>query len=167
MKKILFPVFLFFSGSCLISCGNDEKKTTPSDSNSAMNLHNSDTPNNSLHPPLMDSGAQITVKTYEVTDSAGRISQGWGYDLFLNGKRVIHQPIIPGLPGNNGFKTQALAESVGELAAKKMREQGSLPSISIHDLDSLGAISHHLADSLNELSKKNSHNNSVPVSKDK
>lgn len=81
----------------------------------------------------------MEVKTFEVKDSVGR-SQGWGYDIYVNGKKTIHQPIIPAVPGNNSFKTENDAQKVGLFAMDKMLKQGSLPTILIKELDSLGLL---------------------------
>lgn len=80
---------------------------------------------------------QVESRTYETQDSIGRPS-GWGYDLYVNGKRTIHQPIIPAVSGNIPFHTEADARKTGEFAAEKMQESGTFPSVSAHDLDSLG-----------------------------
>ena len=34
----------------------------------------------------------------------------FGYDILDNGRKMIHQPSVPGLPGNKGFKTKLEAE---------------------------------------------------------
>jgi hypothetical protein len=87
-------------------------------------------------PPPVPNGFAVQAKTYEVVSDDGK-SAGWGYDLFVGDKRVIHQDIIPALSGNNHFRSQADAQKTGDLAAQKMKQSGSLPTITIHDLDSL------------------------------
>lgn len=87
-------------------------------------------------PPAVPNGFAVQAKTYEVLSDEGK-SEGWGYDLFVGDKRVIHQDIIPAVPGNNHFRSQADAQKAGDLAAQKMKQSGSLPTITIHDLDSL------------------------------
>ncbi len=81
----------------------------------------------------------IEVKTFEVKDSTGK-SKGWGYDIFVDSKRMIHQPIIPAISGNNAFKTEKDAQKTGALAAEKIKTTGSLPTLSVKELDSLGVI---------------------------
>jgi hypothetical protein len=78
----------------------------------------------------------VEAKTFEVLDSAGQVS-GWGYDLYVDGKRSIHQPHIPAIAGNHPFKTAYAAQRVGDLAAAKMRAGMGLPTISLAELDSL------------------------------
>ncbi|MDQ3109375.1 MAG: DUF4907 domain-containing protein [Bacteroidota bacterium] len=79
----------------------------------------------------------IEVKTILVKDSADK-PKGWGYDLYVDGKRTIHQPIIPAVPGNDAFATEQDARRTGEVAMKKMKMTGSFPTITIQELDSLG-----------------------------
>lgn len=119
---LFFFAFLLFS-----SCEGPEHKNgeDPSQSNADSNAS---APSNGME-----------VKTFEVKDSIGR-SQGWGYDIYVDGKKTIHQPIIPAVPGNNSFKTENDAQKVGLFAVDKMLKEGSLPTILIKELDSLGVL---------------------------
>jgi hypothetical protein len=56
----------------------------------------------------------------------------------VDGKKAIHQPIIPAIAGNNSFASQSDAQKTGDLAASKMKQTGARPTIHLHDLDSLG-----------------------------
>jgi len=73
---------------------------------------------------------QTAVKTFQ-TES------GWGYDIEVNGKPYIHQPTIPALPGNSGFKTQTDAETVAALVCHKIQNNIMPPSVTPQELDSL------------------------------
>lgn len=121
--------FLTVAALCqvLISCG--QEKPVPS-TDSVAETHE-------VAPPSVAASQNVEAKTFEVIDSLGK-SHGWGYDLYVDGKRTIHQPIIPAVAGNNSFASQADAQKVGDLAASKMKKSGSLPTILEHDLDSLG-----------------------------
>ncbi|HEU4717018.1 MAG TPA: DUF4907 domain-containing protein [Bacteroidia bacterium] len=88
-----------------------------------------------------DAPVHVEAKTFAVTDSMGA-QAGWGYDLYVNGKKTIHQPIIPGVPGNNAFPSEEQARKTGEYAASKMERSGTFPSLSVKELDSLG-ITHN------------------------
>ena len=79
----------------------------------------------------------IELKIFEVKDSTGK-SKGWGYDIYVDNKKMIHQPIIPAIPGNNAFRTEKDAQKTGQLAVEKMKKTGSLPTLSVTELDSLG-----------------------------
>ena len=67
-------------------------------------------------------------------------NQTFGYDIYSDEHRFIHQPCIPGLPGNEGFKTKAAAIRVAKLAISKMEAGQRLPTISIEELKKLQAI---------------------------
>ncbi|MFI5152841.1 MAG: DUF4907 domain-containing protein, partial [Chitinophagales bacterium] len=47
--------------------------------------------------------------TYQIFPAAGN---SFGYDIFKNKKLLIHQPTIPGLPGNKGFIRKIDAENI-------------------------------------------------------
>lgn len=81
----------------------------------------------------------IETKVFEVKDNSGK-AKGWGYDIYVDGKKMIHQPIIPAVPGNDAFKTEEDAKKIGTLAAGKMKKTGSLPTVTVEELDSLGII---------------------------
>lgn len=38
-----------------------------------------------------------------------KTEQGWGYDVLVNERIVIHQPVIPGVSGTSGFSTEQAA----------------------------------------------------------
>lgn len=75
--------------------------------------------------------------TYEIIPS---INNTWGYDIFIDNKKIIHQPSIPGLPGNEGFKTKEDAQIVAELVVNKIKKGEMPPSISIDELKTLRII---------------------------
>lgn len=85
-------------------------------------------------------GPVYEAKTFEVKDSTTNKVLGWGYDIYIDNKRTIHQPHIPAVQGNNYFATEEDALKTGQFAADKMKTTGSLPTISLEELDSLGII---------------------------
>lgn len=76
---------------------------------------------------------KIEVKTYPV-------GNGWGYDVYVGGGLMIHQPHIPAIPGDVPFKKEEEAKKVGELMAKKIRENIMPPSVSVEELIKLGVV---------------------------
>jgi hypothetical protein len=68
------------------------------------------------------------------------INNTWGYDILVNDKLTIHQPSIPSLPGNEGFKTKEGAEKVAKLVIEKMKKGEMPPSIDEKELKKLKAI---------------------------
>lgn len=59
---------------------------------------------------------------------------GFGYDILVNGKAKIHQPVIPGLNGNQPFSSREDAWKIASLVIKKMQAGRSLPSVSREEL---------------------------------
>ncbi len=58
----------------------------------------------------------------------------FGYDIFVNGKRLIHQPHIPALPGKTGFSTKEKAGKVAEFVVRKIRRHEIPPTVTVDDL---------------------------------
>jgi Domain of unknown function (DUF4907) len=83
-----------------------------------------------------DTKVILEVKTYQ-NDSA---IKEWGYDIYADGVLYIHQPHIPAVPGNKGFQSVQKAETAGNFAVYKIRNNILPPTISVVELDSLGLI---------------------------
>lgn len=64
----------------------------------------------------------------------------YGYDILSNNKLVIHQPSIPGMAGNNGFKTKTGAEKVARLVISKINKGEMPPTVSIEEMKKLNAL---------------------------
>lgn len=67
-------------------------------------------------------------------------ANSWGYDIYVNGERFIHQSSKPGIAGNRGFETQAQAQMVADLIIQKIKQGQMPPSVSIDELKQLKAI---------------------------
>jgi hypothetical protein len=78
--------------------------------------------------------AEITIK---IIPSA---NQTYGYDILLYRKPLVHQPNIPGLPGNAGFTTKERAQTVAEFVVKKIRNNEMPPTVTIEDLNNMGVL---------------------------
>lgn len=74
----------------------------------------------------------ISYKIISVTNGT------WGYDIYTNLKVTIHQPTIPGRPGNEGFKSKEDADKVAKLVIEKMKKGELPPTIKNEDLKKLG-----------------------------
>ena len=59
------------------------------------------------------------------------------YDIFVDGKLLIHQPSIPGLAGKLGFALKSDAEKVASLVIRKLEHGIMPPTIEPRELDSL------------------------------
>ena len=64
----------------------------------------------------------------------------FGYDISVNGKKLIHQEHIPAVSGVLGFKTAAQAQKVAEFLIEKMKKGEDLPAISPAELNQLGVL---------------------------
>ena len=67
----------------------------------------------------------------------------FGYDIYMYGAVLIHQPSRPGLPGNSGFATEADAMKVAELVIKKIRNNEMPPTVTIEELRELGVLNNN------------------------
>ena len=69
-----------------------------------------------------------TKLTYKVIDAP---KHTYGYDVFADGRLMIHQSTAPALPGNEGFKTKEDAAKVALLVIEKIKKGEMPPTISI------------------------------------
>jgi hypothetical protein len=65
---------------------------------------------------------------------------GWGYDLYIDGKKTIHQPHIPGVAGTKGFSSKENAQKAANFVLFKLKNNIMPPSVSKEELDSLGVL---------------------------
>jgi len=72
----------------------------------------------------------VKLETFE-TD------KGWGYDIYLNEKKYIHQTTIPSVPGTVGFSSKKDAEKVGNLVIDKINRNEMPPSVTPEELKKL------------------------------
>lgn len=80
------------------------------------------------------SNAEISIKIIP------SINKTFGYDILLKGKPLIHQPNIPSLPGNEGFKTKKSAQKVAEFVVMKIRKNEMPPTVTIDDLKTMNVL---------------------------
>jgi hypothetical protein len=120
--------------SVVWSCSNNSggrEQDTGSDKAAGTATHNTATPG-----PL--AGSPQDSFNVEVRPFPGQ--HGWGYDIYMNGKRYIHQPHIPAISGNKGFATEEDARKAGGLVVHKIRNNIMPPTIDVDELDSLGVL---------------------------
>lgn len=75
--------------------------------------------------------------THTIISSPGG---GFGYDIYSDKKLLIHQPHVPGMPGNAGFKTKADSEKVAAAIINKIKNGVMPPTITQEELKKLGVI---------------------------
>jgi hypothetical protein len=78
-----------------------------------------------------------TKLTYKISDAP---NETYGYDIYADGKLMIHQTSIPALPGNDGFKTKADASKVAQLVIGKIKKGEMPPTVSIEEMKKLKVI---------------------------
>jgi hypothetical protein len=78
--------------------------------------------------------AEITIKIIP------SVKKTFGYDILLYGKPLVHQPNIPGLPGNEGFTTKKRAKKVAEFVVKKIRNNEMPPTVTMDDLSKMDVL---------------------------
>jgi len=78
-----------------------------------------------------------TAFTYKIIDAP---KDTFGYDVFGDGKLMIHQTSVPALPGNEGFKTKEDAARVALLVIKKIKKGEMPPTISVDEMKTLNVI---------------------------
>ena len=78
-----------------------------------------------------------TKLTYKILDAP---KHTYGYDVFADGRLMIHQTSAPALPGNEGFKTKEDATKVAMLVIDKIKKGEMPPTISIDEMKKLKVI---------------------------
>ena len=82
----------------------------------------------------LDSSAGYSFKIFPAANAT------WGYDVFKAGRLIIHQPTLPALPGNEGFKDKAAATRIAKLAIRKMQGGQMPPTITPEELKQQKAV---------------------------
>lgn len=67
----------------------------------------------------------------------------FGYDIYENKKKIIHQPNMPSVQGNNGFSQEIHAQKTAELVIQKLEAQIMPPSISHEEIQGIVGASLH------------------------
>lgn len=75
-----------------------------------------------------------SVASYKIIEAP---ENTWCYDIFIDNRMIIHQPSVPGLPGNRGFDRQEDAAKVAQLVLHKIQHNQMPPTVSRNEMDSL------------------------------
>ena len=79
----------------------------------------------------------ISKLTYKIIEAS---KHTYGYDVFADGRLLIHQTGIPALPGNDGFKTKEDATKIALVVMQKVQKGEMPPTISIAEMKRLNVI---------------------------
>jgi len=74
---------------------------------------------------------KINYKTFH-------LGSGWGYDIIMNGKSVIHQECIPAMAGEKKFPTETQAKQTAELVILKLKNN-KVPTLSKTEVEQICA----------------------------
>jgi len=135
MKKIILFIVAALALSSCTSPSHDDKKaeqilTSPQEV-APIKMDSAQTAlTHREMQKAMPSDAALEVKAF-------KDSLGWGYDIYVNGKKSIHQPLIPAVMGNQGFANESDAVKTGSLMIYKIKHGIMPPAIDINELDSL------------------------------
>lgn len=75
--------------------------------------------------------------SHKIIDSADKT---FGYDIYSDGRLLVHQPSIPGKPGNKGFKTKAAAEKTAKFVMEKIKKGEMPPTVTDKELETLKVL---------------------------
>jgi len=82
-----------------------------------------------------------TKLTYKVI---GAPKHTYGYDVFADGRLMIHQTSAPALPSNEGFRTKEDATKVALVVIEKIKKGEMPPTISIDEMKKLGVVNNSI-----------------------
>lgn len=87
-------------------------------------------------PPVIEKVAESQL-TFRIFDG----EQGtFGYDIYSDGKKLIHQPTIPGVSGTRGFRSKEDAEKIAQLVIEKLKQKLMPPTVTRDELKRLKVI---------------------------
>ncbi len=82
-----------------------------------------------------------TARLPKLTYQTFATENGWGYRIFTGDTLLlIQQDMIPGMPGINGFDSEAKAATTAGFVISKIRNGLFPPTVSPRELDSLGVL---------------------------
>ena len=79
--------------------------------------------------------------TFSVEAQPLDTTDGYSYTISVDGKKFIHQTIIPVVSGLHHFETAQDALNTGKVVVNKMISSSDLPSLTSEDLIKLGILS--------------------------
>jgi hypothetical protein len=62
------------------------------------------------------------------------------YDIYADGKLMIHQPSKPGMAGNEGFNTEEKAIKMAEFVMGKIKNGEMPPTVTIQDMKQMNLL---------------------------
>ena len=152
MKKllILLPAIIF-----IFSCGNKNTENKKEENNSVsenksaqpMNMEEKEMKEMAAkqknekpkESPYKNAKIDIQIFKNDTVKQETKLT-GFGYNILIYDALYVHQPHIPAINGNRGFKTKEQATKAAEFVIYKIRNNIMPPSLSVEELDSLGTL---------------------------
>ncbi|MBQ4819427.1 DUF4907 domain-containing protein [Aquimarina sp. MMG016] len=78
---------------------------------------------------------KVDLSTYSIKVKELSDQNGWYYEIYNGNQLLIKQYNIPGVSGNQYFRTRTDAEKIGKLVVQKL-EQKTMPAITRIELQS-------------------------------
>ena len=102
----------------------------------------------SQQPGTLTYDTTVQGKQYSVSAQPLDTADGYSYTISVNGRKFIHQTIIPVVEGFHHFATAEDALNTGKVVVFKMINTSDLPSLTTQDLIMLGILTHdgHIKD---------------------
>jgi hypothetical protein len=82
-----------------------------------------------VYKPKAENKSNIDYKTFHS-------GPGWGYDIVMNGKLIIHQEYIPAIAQKKEFATEKQAIKTAELVVARLRNN-KLPTVSKTEVEKI------------------------------
>jgi hypothetical protein len=121
-KTLLKLIFLFI-WAILLSASGLQSQTVQQSSTSNSNKTANQFANTKL--------------TYKIIDAPNNT---FGYDIYVDNRKLIHQPSTPAVAGNEGFKTKADAVKVAKIVIGKMKKGEWPPAVTVEEMKKLKVI---------------------------
>lgn len=132
MRILGFFCFVFIYGACM----EPSKQHLPSSSSSDADSTRQSGLNGGMDRSVIAQAVSVVV--FPNDSGSSRKSKGWGFDLFVDGQRLIHQPEVPVIGGATGFETADLAKRAGQRMAEKLQQGIMPPALDSSDLILIG-----------------------------
>jgi hypothetical protein len=99
-------------------------------------------PVSTLQPNMPVVKQQVTPITnskisYKITMAT---DHSFGYDIYRDGRLLVHQPVIPCVAGTKGFRNRSDAQKTALLVIQKIRHGIMPPTVSKNELQAIGVV---------------------------
>ena len=90
-----------------------------------------------LAPAQKPGCKKVKALSYVIIETG---KNSFGYDIYQNGKMIIHQNSIPAIRSNRGFTSKQKAAKVASLVITKIKKGEMPPAVTEEEIKKLGAL---------------------------